>query len=72
MHSFRPPRGNSPPAALPAVLRATHLLGLALGSALGTLRDSAVTVARMFERAEGNALLLRMAREAAEILGARW
>ena len=72
MHSFRPPRGNSPPAALPAVLRATHLLGLALGSALGTLRDSAVTVARMFERAEGNALLLRRAREAAEILGARW
>ena len=53
MHSFRPPRGDSPPAALPAVLRATHLLGLALGSALGTLRDSAVTVARMFERAEG-------------------
>jgi transposase InsO family protein len=72
MRSFRPPRGVSPPAALPALLRATHLLGLALGSAFGRLRESGVTAARMFERAEESALLLRMMREAAEILGARW
>jgi hypothetical protein len=38
--------------ALPALLRAWHLLGLALGSALGRLRDSGVTLARMFEKAE--------------------
>jgi transposase InsO family protein len=72
MHSFRPPRGGSSPAALPALLRASHLFGLALGSALGKLRDSGVTAAKMFERAEESALLLRMTREAAGILGARW
>jgi hypothetical protein len=72
MRSFRPPQGTSPPAALPALLRATHLLGLALGSALGKLRDSGGTAARMFEKAEESALLLRMTREAAGILGARW
>src|ERR1017187_7969401 len=72
MHSSRPPRGGSSPAALPALLHASHLLGLALGSALGKLRDSGVTAARMFERAEESALLLRMTREAAGILGARW
>ena len=72
MRTFRPPQGASPPAVLSALLRATHFFGLARGSALGTLRDSGVTVARMFERAEWNALLLRRAREAAEILGARW
>jgi hypothetical protein len=81
MRSFRPPRAGSPghsargglPAlmALPALLRASHLLGLALGSALGRLRDSGVTLARMFEKAEEQALLLRMTREAAGILGAR-
>jgi hypothetical protein len=62
------PRGGSSPAALPALLRATHLFGLALGSALGKLRDSGVTAARMFEKAEESALLLRMTREAAGIL----
>jgi hypothetical protein len=80
MRSFRPPRssGNAvpshslDPAALPALLRATHLLGLALGSALGKLRDTGVTAARMFEKTEERALLLRMMREAAGILGARW
>ena len=80
MHSFRPPRSSShavpghslDPSALPALLRATHLLGLALGSALGRLRESGATAARMFEKAEERALLLRMMREAAGILGARW
>src|SRR5450830_1563123 len=72
MHSSRPPRGGSSPAALPALLRATHLFGLALGSALGRLRESGATAARLFERAEESALLLRMTREAAAILGARW
>src|SRR5450756_1331207 len=82
MRSFRPPRGGSPghaapgrsldPAALPALLRAAHLLGLALGSALGKLRESGVTAARMFEKAEEQALLLRMMRETAGILGERW
>jgi hypothetical protein len=72
MRSFRPLRDGSPPAARPALLRAAHLLGLALGSALGRLRESGATVARMFERAEEQALLLRMMREAAGILGARW
>lgn len=72
MRSSRPPRDGSPPAALPALLRATHLFGLALGSALGRLRESGATAARLFERTEESALLLRMAREAAEILGARW
>ena len=80
MRSFRPPRspGYAVPgrsldaSALPALLRATHLLGLALGSALWKLRDTGVTLARMFERAEESALLLRMAREASGILGARW
>jgi hypothetical protein len=57
MHSSRPPRGGSSPAALPALLRASHLFGLALGSALGKLCDSGVTAARMFERAEESALL---------------
>jgi hypothetical protein len=33
MRTSRPPRGGGLPAALPALLRATHLLGLALGSA---------------------------------------
>ncbi|MBK9064713.1 MAG: hypothetical protein IPL89_16210 [Acidobacteria bacterium] len=60
------------PAALPALLHATHLLGLALGSALGKLRDSGATAAKMFEKAEENALLLRMMREAMGILGERW
>jgi transposase InsO family protein len=80
MRSFRPPPSPSQavpsrsvdPAALPALLRATHLLGLALGSALGRLRDTGAEVAKMFERAEKQALLLRMMREAAGILGARW
>src|ERR1022692_1356191 len=72
MHSSRPPRGGSSPAALPALLHASLLFGLALGAALGKLRDSGVTAARMFERAEESALLLRMTREAAGILGARW
>jgi hypothetical protein len=72
MRPFRPLRDASPPATLPALLRATHLLGIALGSALGRLRESGATAAKMFERAEEQALLLRMTREAAEILGARW
>src|SRR5664280_2164121 len=72
MHSSRPPRGDSSLAALPALLRASHLFGLALGSALGRLRESGVTATRLFERAEESALLLRMMREAAGILGARW
>ena len=81
MPSSRPPRdgisgqtvgGGAPAMALPALLRAAHLLGLALGSALGKLRESGVTAARMFEKAEEQVLLLRMMREAAEILGARW
>lgn len=58
--------------ALPALRRATQLLGLALGSALGRLREAGATSAQLFARAEESALLLRMAREAAEILGARW
>src|SRR5664280_369152 len=66
-------RGRSlGPAALPALLRATHLLGLARGSSLGRLRESGVTAARMFEKAEEQALLLSVTREAAGILGARW
>lgn len=72
MRSFRPLRDGSSSAALPALLRATQLLGLALGSAFGRLRESGATAARLFERAEENALLLRMMREAAGILGARW
>src|ERR1035437_2883255 len=82
MRSSRPPRGGSPghaiggrplaPAALPALLRATHLSGLAPGSALGGLRESGVTAAKLFERAEESALLLRMTLEAAGILRARW
>src|ERR1035437_3780956 len=73
MRSLRPIRRGSSvhgvrgrslgPAALPALLRATHLLGLALGSALGKLRESGVTAARMFEKAEEQVLLLRMMRE---------
>ena len=58
--------------ALPALRRATRLLGLALCSSLGRLREAGTTAARLFARAEESALLLRMAREAAEILGARW
>ena len=66
------PAGPVDPEALPALRRATRLFGLALGSALGRLRESGATAARLFARAEESALLLRMAREAAEILGARW
>ena len=81
MRSFQPPRGGipgqavgggSPTLALPALLHATHLFGLVLGSAFGRLRESGATAARLFERAEESALLLRMMREAAGILGARW
>ena len=81
MRTSRPPRGGVSggavgrrleQSALPALLRATHLLGLALGSALGKLRESGATAARMFARAEAQALLLRMTREAAGILGERW
>ena len=82
MRSLRPIRRGSSvhgvrgrslgPAALPALLRATHLFGLALGSALGRLRESGVTAARMFEKAEEQSLLLSVTREAAGILGARW
>ncbi len=82
MRSIRPPRSDSPDCvapgcspdlpALPALLRASHLFGLALASALGKLRESGATAARLFERAEESALLLRMTREAAAILGARW
>jgi transposase InsO family protein/DNA-binding transcriptional regulator YiaG len=79
MRTLRPPQGGSlaafralPSSALPALLRATRLLGLALGSALGRLRESGLSAAKMFERAEENALLLRMMRQAAEILGERW
>ena len=79
MRSFRSGRlGLSPdpagfdPVALPALRRATRLFGLALGSALGRLREAGATSAQQFARAEQSALLLRMAREAAEILGARW
>jgi putative transposase len=80
MRSFRSGRPNfsadsavlAELVALPALRRATRLLGLALGSALGRLRESGATAARLFARAEESALLLRMAREAAEILGARW
>src|SRR5450759_4706043 len=82
MRSFWPPRGGSPghavggrsldPAALPALLRVSHLLGLALGSVLGRLRESGATAARLFERAEescsgamGIARLRRLARATA-------
>jgi len=64
--------GSVDPVALPALRRAIRYLGLALGSALGRLRETGATAARLFEQAEESALLLRMAREAAEILGARW
>jgi hypothetical protein len=60
MHSSRPPRVGSSLAALPALLRASHLLGLALGSALGRLRESGATATRLFERAEEGALPLSM------------
>ena len=78
MRSSRPPQGGTFGRAVPgatalsALLRATHLFGLAVGSALGRLWDSGTTVARLFERAEESALLLRMTREASGILGACW
>jgi hypothetical protein len=72
MRTSRPPRsgisgqtvgGPAPALALAALLRATHLFGLALGSAVGRLRESGATAARLFERAEESALLLRMMRD---------
>ena len=63
MRTSRPPRGGGLPAALLALLRATHLFDLLLGSALERLGASGVTAARMFEKAEEQALLLRMMRE---------
>ncbi|HEX7551730.1 MAG TPA: DDE-type integrase/transposase/recombinase, partial [Candidatus Methylomirabilis sp.] len=66
-----PRRQSSSGTARPPA-RLTSLFGLALGSALGKLRESGATAARLFERAEESALLLRMMREAAGILGARW
>jgi transposase InsO family protein len=78
MRTSRPPQGGTFGRAVPgatalsALLRASHLLGLALGLALGRLRESGAIAARLFERAEESALLLRMTREAAGILGARW
>ena len=47
MPTSRPPQGASPAAVLPALLRATHLFGLALGSAFGRLRESGATAARL-------------------------
>jgi transposase InsO family protein len=80
MCSFRSGRfGSSPdlefpvdPVALPALHRATRLLGLAFGSAPSRLRGSRATAARLAAAVDERALLLRMAREAAEIPGARW
>jgi transposase InsO family protein len=72
MGTSRPARGGSLPAALPALLRATHLFGLTLGTALGRLRETGESAARLFEKAEENALLFRMMREAAAIVGERW
>jgi hypothetical protein len=69
MRTSRPRHGDSPPAPLGALLRASHLLGLVLGSALGRLRESGATAARLFERAEESAPVLWMMREAAGILG---
>ena len=63
MRTSRPPWGGGLPAALLALLRATHLFDLLLGSALERLGASGVTAARMFEKAEEQALLLRMMRE---------
>ena len=70
MRTSRPQRGGSPGqavgvgspvlTALPALLCASHLLGLAFGSALGKLRDSGVTAAKMFERAEEQASALEI------------
>ncbi|MEO8585036.1 MAG: DDE-type integrase/transposase/recombinase [Acidobacteriota bacterium] len=70
MRTSCPPQGGGP--GLAAVLRATHLLGLALGSALGKLSESGLTAQALFAKAEEQALLVRMLREAAEILGERW
>jgi len=53
MRSFRPPRRGRPPVALPALLRATHLLGLALGSAFGRLRESGATAGPIRNRRRG-------------------
>jgi hypothetical protein len=64
MPTSRPPRsGSSLPVALPALLRATHFFGLALGSALGKLRDSGVTTAgaRQFAERVGGQWELRRA-----------
>ncbi len=70
MRTSCPPRGGG--SGLAALLRATHLLGLAFGSALGKLRESGLTAQAMFAKAEEQAMLVRMLREAAEILGERW
>jgi len=58
------------PAAISALGRATHLLGLALGSALSRLRESGATAARLFERAEQSALLCMGAMEITGLCGA--
>ena len=70
MRTSRPLRGGG--SGLAALLRATHLLGLAFGSALGRLRESGLTAQAMFAKAEEQVLVVRMLREAAEILGERW
>ena len=54
MRPFRPLRDASPPAALPALLRATHLFGLALGSALDAPQTPAILIAPLqLERMAG-------------------
>jgi len=58
--------------ALNALIKATHLLGLALGERLRQCRHSSDTALRRFARVEEQALHVALLDEALQILGSRW
>jgi len=58
--------------ALNALMKATHLLGLALGERLRQCRHSSDPALRRFARVEEQALHVALLDEALQILGSRW
>jgi transposase InsO family protein/DNA-binding transcriptional regulator YiaG len=58
--------------ALNALMKATHLLGLALGERLRQCRHSSDSALRRFARVEEQALHAALLDEALQILGSRW
>jgi DNA-binding XRE family transcriptional regulator len=60
------------PLSLRALLKATHLLGLALGARLAEMRAAGIPTLALQSRAEENGLHAAAFAEVSEILAARW